>query len=102
MRTLQNKKVLITGGAGFIGSHVAGKLLDLGCKVTVFDQKKGDIKKVKYLQIKIEKLEAKDLHGFDFIFHLAGSVSIQKSLQEPLRDFEENLHYTVLLLENIK
>ena len=80
----KDKRVLVTGGAGFIGSHLVKKLLDMGCDVYVADNfcrgKKENIEpfleKIHLYQVDLTKLEncvmaAKDI---DYIFHLAASV----------------------------
>ena len=80
----KDKRVLVTGGAGFIGSHLVKKLLDMGCDVSVADNfcrgKKENIEpfldKIHLYQVDLTELEncvmaAKDI---DYIFHLAASV----------------------------
>jgi nucleoside-diphosphate-sugar epimerase len=81
---LEDKKVLVTGGAGFIGSHLVKKLLDTGCDVSVADNfsrgRRENIEpfldQIHLYQVDLTKLEncvmaAKDI---DYIFHLAASV----------------------------
>ena len=80
----KDKKVLVTGGAGFIGSHLVKKLLDMGCDVSVADNfsrgRRENIEpfldKIHLYQVDLTKLEncvmaAKDI---DYVFHLAASV----------------------------
>jgi nucleoside-diphosphate-sugar epimerase len=80
----EGKKVLVTGGAGFIGSHLVKKLLNRGCNVSVADNfsrgRKENIEpfleKIRLYQVDLTKLEncilaAKDI---DYVFHLAASV----------------------------
>jgi nucleoside-diphosphate-sugar epimerase len=80
----EGKKVLVTGGSGFIGSHLVKKLLDMGCDVSVADNfsrgRRENIEpfldKIHLYQVDLTKLEncmlaAKDI---DYVFHLAASV----------------------------
>ena len=80
----KGKEVLVTGGAGFIGSHLVKKLLDMGCDVTVADNfsrgRKENIEpfldKIHLYQVDLTNLEncvlaTKDI---DYVFHLAASV----------------------------
>jgi nucleoside-diphosphate-sugar epimerase len=77
----------VTGGAGFIGSHLVRELLSAGHQVTVIDLKEGDIPGVKYEQGRIEDLGflQKAIHGQDFIFHLAAMASVPESVKDPHR-----------------
>lgn len=95
MRSFKNKKILITGGAGFIGTHLAKNLAKAGSKITVIDAKTGkDLKK--FVQTGGLK------KNFDFVFHLAGSASVRDSLKNPLQDLEQNLENTLVLLEGLR
>lgn len=82
------EKVLVTGGAGFIGSNLSRKLLDLGYEVIIFDSlSKGDIEnirdikeKVKFIEGNIKNKEIIDnaMKGVDYVFHTA-SIQISDS-----------------------
>jgi len=76
---LSNKKILITGGTGFIGYHLAKKCLQLGWKVTSLSTKfPKKIRKLKKVQYKIcnlsnkKKLKKFLKNDFDFVVNLAG------------------------------
>jgi len=81
---LDGKKVLVTGGAGFIGSHLVGRLLELGCDVRVADNlSRGAIENIEPFlsKIKFHKTNLTNLEnclsvtkGVDYVFHLASSV----------------------------
>ena len=89
------ERVLVTGGAGFIGSHLAERLLWEGCKVTVLDDfSKGRIANLnKSLgspnltvvrgDVNDSPLLSKLLDGVEVVFHEAALVSVQQSLMEP-------------------
>jgi len=81
---LEARKVLVTGGAGFIGSHLAERLLELGCNVSVADNlSRGTVQniepflsKIRFYKTDLTSIEncfsvAKDV---DYVFHLASSV----------------------------
>ncbi|MCK4300905.1 MAG: SDR family NAD(P)-dependent oxidoreductase [Planctomycetes bacterium] len=102
-------KVLVTGAAGFIGSHLAERLcsqglevvgidnLSNGCEENVsgigegFELVKGDI-------LKPEEL-SKACEGVDSVFHLAAQSSVAKSTEDPVSDFELNVKGTLNVLE---
>lgn len=95
MRDITSKKILVTGAAGFIGSHLAAELKKRGGRVTSVDRKIGqDINKFVHSG-GLKK-------NFDFVFHLAGSASVGESLKNPLRDLEQNLENTLVLLEGLR
>lgn len=100
-------KVLVTGGAGFIGSNVAKSFADKGHTVVVVDNlvRPGVEKNVEWLKesgIKIQFKNAyniKSLHGYDVVFHYAGQVGVQTSIDNPAHDLGSNLLTTFNLLE---
>ncbi len=110
-------KVLITGGAGFIGTNLADRLLAGGSEVVIFDNlsRGGSELNLEWLQKKYgTKLTVKigDIRDFEavkealqdvqHVFHLAAQVAVTKSLQMPFEDFEINLKGTINLIENIR
>ena len=111
--------VLITGGAGFIGSNLAKRLLAAGNRVIVFDnlsrvgtQKNLDwLKTVKNSElltiVKGDLLDEVLLSqtmatGIDIVFHLAGQVAVTSSVQSPRQDFLDNALGTFNVLEAVR
>lgn len=99
-------KYLITGGAGFIGSHLVDALLSQGSEVTVLDNLSTGIKENVPSGARLAVGHAGDeallnqlLPGCAGIFHLAAVSSVQASLDRPLEVHEDNLTATVALLE---
>lgn len=88
-------KFLITGGAGFIGSHLSDRLLKEGHKVTVIDSSSGRERKinknVKFYKINIGDVKISQIFKNEkpeIVFHLAGPINLRKPLNDPL--FLEN------------
>lgn len=102
-------KVLVTGGAGFIGSHVNKLLLDLGHQVTTIDDlSKGHQDsidpRVNFHQISLEnqvELE-KILPGHDSVIHMASFIEVGESVKKPVEFAENNIVATVKLLEAMR
>lgn len=100
---------LVTGGAGFIGSHLVRALLDQGDRVRVVDNfSTGTRENLAGLAGPLEVLEAdvRDrtqmewaVHGVDLVFHLAAFVSVPASMNDPQACFEINVQGTINLLE---
>ncbi|HKO56349.1 MAG TPA: SDR family NAD(P)-dependent oxidoreductase [Thermoanaerobaculia bacterium] len=105
--------VLITGGAGFIGSHLADALLQRGDRVRVLDnldpQVHGDEqRRPDYLDPEVEVVQgdvrdaeavARALEGIDTVFHLAACVGVGQSMYEVARYTDVNNRGTAVLLE---
>lgn len=109
---LKDKKILVTGGAGFIGSHLTEKLFQEGANITVIDNlesgKKENLEKIDS-QIKFVKGDIRDkniieelVQKNEIIFHFAANASVPRSVEEPEADFEANIIGTQNLLEAAK
>ncbi len=106
-------KVLITGGTGFVGSHLCDMLINEGHEIVVLarnDNKIENVKNIiKQIQIKYIDVTNFDELGYsiesikpDTIFHLAGETSHKKSFENPLYDVDVNSKSTLYILEKIK
>lgn len=104
---MPSKTVLVTGGAGFIGSHMAQRLLDLGNKVVVLDNESTGLREnvpagTDYLLGDVsrpEDVEAAFAKGLDAVFHIAGQASNIRSFDEPFADLSTNVIGTLNVLQ---
>lgn len=116
METLPNhfskKRVLITGGLGFIGSNLAHRLVELGAEVLLIDslipEYGGNIFNIADIEtrLRVNIADVRDQHGLrylvqkqDYIFNLAGQVSHIDSMNDPYTDLEINARSQLSLLE---
>lgn len=109
MKDTEGEKILVTGGAGFIGSHVTELLCDYGYTVVVVDDlrfgyEKFIDKRAEFFKIALEDSDTieKILEGVDVVMHLAASSIISLSYERPLEYFENNLTNGIKLLEAMK
>jgi UDP-glucose 4-epimerase len=110
MDQLKGKNILVTGGAGFIGSHLSKKLSSLASNLTVYDNlSNGKVENVKHLPkvhfVKADILDLKKLHSqekADVIYHLAAQVVVPYSMENPIEDFETNARGTLNVLEKAR
>ncbi len=103
-------KVLITGGAGFIGSHVVDKLIEQNHDVVVVDNFSAfdsgyRNEKAEYVNADILKDELEDVfaqHLPDYCIHLAAQASVSVAVQDPCFDAEQNIVGSIKVIENCK
>ena len=104
-------RYLITGGAGFIGSHLAERLLDRGDHVVLLDNlSTGSVENIRHLksstrmQYHLDNIENRQLlaelvDDADVIVHLAAAVGVKLIVESPVRTIETNVNGTQLILE---
>jgi UDP-glucose 4-epimerase len=105
-------KALITGGAGFIGSHLAERLLQDGHEVAVLDNlSTGSIDNIDQLKtcarfsytidsVTNESLLAELIDRCDVVFHLAAAVGVKLIVEQPVHTIETNVHGTEVVLKH--
>lgn len=105
-------RALITGGAGFVGSHLAEGLLAAGHEVSVIDNlSTGSIENIRALkdherfsylidEIENEPVLAELIDAADVIFHAAAAVGVKLIVHEPVRTIETNVNGTALVLKH--
>jgi UDP-glucose 4-epimerase len=105
-------RALITGGAGFIGSHLAEALLDGGHEVDIIDNlSTGSIRNVGHLKsnprfqyaidtLTNEPLLAELIDRNDVIFHFAAAVGVKLIVEQPVHTIETNVHGTEVVLKH--
>ena len=112
MESLTNKRVLITGGLGFIGSNLARRLVNLGAKVTLVDslipEYGGNLFNINSfedkLRVNISDVRDTDsmrylVQGQDVLFNLAGQTSHLDSMKDPYTDLDINCRAQLTILE---
>jgi UDP-glucose 4-epimerase len=105
-------RTLITGGAGFIGSHLAERLLALGHEVQALDNlSTGSIDNISHLKshpgfsyvvdtVTNEPLLAEMIDHSDAVFHLAAAVGVKLIVEQPVHTIETNVHGTEVVLKH--
>jgi UDP-glucose 4-epimerase len=104
-------KALITGGAGFVGSHLAEALLERGDEVYVLDNlSTGSIENIEHLKphprfryaidsVMNEPATAELVDRVDVVFHLAAAVGVRLIVESPVNTIETNVHGTEMILK---
>ena len=110
----KERPVLITGGAGFVGTNLAARLLTQGRPVLIYDNlsRPGVEHNLRWLRacfgdrLQVEIADVRDRHllrdavaGASQVFHFAAQVAVTSSLEDPITDFDINLRGTLNLLE---
>ena len=109
---LEGKRVLITGGLGFIGSNLAHRCIELGARVTIYDcldpKSGGNMQNIHGIEDSLE-IVLNDIRNFegvcscirnkDILFHCAAFTSHPNSMREPMIDIEVNCRGTMHILE---
>lgn len=111
----KNKKVLITGGLGFIGSNLAIELVKQGADITIIDsmipEYGGNLRNIKPIEdkVKINFSDVRDTFSIkyliqqqDYLFNLAGQTSHMDSMSNPYQDLEINAKAQLSILEACK
>ena len=106
------KNVLVTGGAGFIGSHLVDSLVSAGCKVAVLDNlSSGNYANLKHLEgkfafyrddIRNQRAISTAAEGCEVIFHLAAIVSVPQTIEDPVESDAVNDTGTLLVLDTAR
>jgi len=104
------KKVLVTGGAGFIGSHLVDELVSRGYQVIVIDNlstgKKENLNpRAKFYKLDIQDSKISDVFQEEkpeIVFHLAAQINVRKSVEDPIENGKNNIMGSLNLLENCK
>ena len=105
-----SKKIIVTGGAGFIGSHLCEHLLANGHKVTAVDDlSTGSLANIKHLfpnsdfklvqaSVRDEDLMRSVIEDCDCVYHLAAAVGVNLIVEKPVHTIETNIHGTEVVL----
>lgn len=101
-------KILVTGGAGFIASHIVDSLIEKGHDVVVVDnlvtgQKTNLNKKARFYEMDIQDKKVEDIfkkHKFDLVNHHAAQMNVRVSVDDPIFDANNNILGLLNLLNN--
>lgn len=108
---MKNKKVVVTGGLGFIGSHMVEKLNNKNDVIIIDDHSSGRIENIKHLDFHkidtvlgdINTINLEEIfEDCDYVFHMAAVTSVPQSISNPLKSNEVNITGTLKVLEAAK
>jgi UDP-glucose 4-epimerase len=113
--SIKGKKILVTGGLGFVGSNLSIRLAGLGADVLIVDnmlpRQGGNIFNIEPVrdQVKINISDIRNstsmnhlVKGVDYVFHLAGQVNHVDSVKNPLNDLSINVEGTLVIMEALR
>ena len=98
----KDRRILVTGGTGFLGKHLVSRLAELGANVTAFDiQPSPPNSRIKFIQGDIRSPEDifRATKGQELVFHLAGLLGVEKIVDIPLEVLDVNLGGTINALK---
>ena len=101
-------KILVTGGAGFIGSHIVDALIKKGHQVIIIDnlvtgQKKNLHPKAKFYQVDIRSPKIAEIFQKEkpqIVYHCAAQINLRKSIEDPIYDTKVNILGSLNILQN--
>ena len=98
------KNIIVFGGSGFLGSHVADKLSHLGYNVSIFDKVESDFVLNNQKMIKGNILNSDEVNnamkGIDYVYNFAGLTDIEESKKDPLGTVEQNILGNSIILNS--
>ena len=104
---MKKNKILVTGGLGFIGSHIVDEVIEDNEVIIIDNKSTGKIENLKYPNHENLTLIEKDLNevnldkvliNVDYVFHLAAMASVPLSIDNPIKSTNDNLNATIKLL----
>lgn len=115
MESFKGKKILVTGGLGFVGSNLSIRLAELGADVLIVDnmlpRQGGNLFNIEPVKDKV-KVNISDIRNaasmnhlvknIDYVFHIAGQVNHVDSVKNPLNDLSINVEGTLIIMEALR
>ena len=99
-------RILITGGAGFIGSHIAGYYNGKAEVVVLDNLRSGSMKNLEGLNVEFIRGDVRDrvklaraMKNVDYVFHFAAMIGVPESMEQPLDCIDINVNGTLMVLE---
>ncbi len=107
MKEIKNKKIIVTGGLGFIGSHIVEELCKNNEVIIIDNESTGKMENIRHFKdrviLAIGDINSIDLNGIfedvDYIFHEAALPSVPRSIKDPIQSNEANITGTLKVLK---